>query len=110
MSRIKEKSKISGALRALLVGMLVLVQFGFIFMLSLSMQWFSVYFYLILDLCSLIVMLCLVNDDRSPSYKIAWISIVLLLPLSGHIMYALWGNETSNKKFNQGVLKEIYNL
>lgn len=107
MGRINGKSKISGALRALLVGILVLVQFGFIFMLSLSMQLFSVYFYLILDICSLIVMLCLVNDDRSPSYKIAWISIVLLFPLSGHIMYALWGNETSNKKFNQNVLKEI---
>ena len=88
--RMKEKSKISGALRALLVSILILVQFAFIFMLSLSMQLFTVYFYVILEIFSLIVILCLVNDDRSPSYKIAWISIVLLLPLSGHIMYALW--------------------
>ena len=96
--KYKVKGKISGALRALLVSILVLIQFGFIFMLSLSMQLFSVYFYLILEICSLIVILGLVNDDRSPSYKVAWISIVLLLPLSGHVMYALWGNETSNKK------------
>ena len=80
--RMKEKSKISGALRALLVSILILVQFAFIFMLSLSMQLFTVYFYVILEIFSLIVILCLVNDDRSPSYKIAWISIVLLLPLS----------------------------
>lgn len=105
--RMKEKSKISGALRALLVSILILVQFAFIFMLSLSMQLFTVYFYVILEIFSLIVILCLVNDDRSPSYKIAWISIVLLLPLSGHIMYALWGNETSNKKYNRNVLGEL---
>lgn len=105
--RMKEKSKISGALRALLVSILILVQFAFIFMLSLSMQLFTVYFYVILEIFSLIVILCLVNDDRSPSYKIAWISIVLLLPLSGHIMYALWGNEASDKKFNNNVLGEL---
>lgn len=102
--KTKAKSKISGALRALLVVILVLIQFAFIFLLSLSMHIFSVYFYLILEALSLIIILGLVNDDRSPSYKIAWISIVLLLPLSGHAMYALWGNETSNKKHNKNVL------
>ncbi len=106
-NRYKEKGKLSGVLRAVLVGMLLILQFDFIFLLSLSMRSFTVYFYIILEICSLIVILLLVNDDQSPSYKIAWISIVLLLPLSGHIMYALWGNETSNKKFNNEVLKTI---
>lgn len=101
------KSYLSGFLRALLVGLLVLLQFSLIVISPFVLQTFTVYFYVILEVLSLIVIVNLVNDNRSPAYKIAWITIVLMLPISGHIMYVLWGKADSNKKIEKKILKKM---
>lgn len=103
----KWKSHMSGFLRAGLVGSLVLVQFSIIIALSLWLQSYTVYFYLVLEVLSLLVVLGLVNDNRSPSYKLAWVCISLLLPVSGHIMYALWGKANTNKKLTDNIRAKI---
>ncbi|HEX3077595.1 MAG TPA: cardiolipin synthase [Lachnospiraceae bacterium] len=92
------KSHLSGFLRGSVVGILVLIQFSILIALSFLLQSYTVYFYVILEILSLVVVIYLVNDYKSSSYKISWICIILLLPISGHIMFALWGKSTSNKK------------
>ncbi|WP_167956723.1 cardiolipin synthase [Anaerosporobacter faecicola] len=103
----KFNSHLSGFLRAGLVGALVLLQFSVIIALSLWLRSYTVYFYLILEVLSLFVVITLINDNRSPSYKIAWVCIVLLLPISGHVMYALWGKSTANKKLSNVIKAKI---
>ena len=39
------------------------------------------------EITSVIVIVTMVNRNQSPSYRMAWISIVTLLPISGFIMY-----------------------
>lgn len=101
------KSYLSGFLRALLVGALVLLQFLVIGLSPFILRSFSVYFYIILEILSFLVIITLVNDNRSSAYKLAWITIVLMLPISGHIMYALWGKADSTKKIERKVLKKM---
>lgn len=101
------KNNLSGFLRGCVVGFLVIIQFLIIVMLPLLLQSLTVYFYIILEILSFFVIIGLVNDNRSPSYKIAWISIVLLLPIAGHVMYALWGKSDSKKKIEEKVQAKI---
>ncbi|WP_455715476.1 phospholipase D-like domain-containing protein [Anaerosporobacter sp.] len=103
----KWKSHLSGFFRGGLVAILVLVQFSALIWLSFWLRSFTVYFYVILEVLSLLVVITLINDNRSASFKIAWICIVLLFPISGHIMFALWGKSTANKKLTNNIKAKI---
>lgn len=113
MGEIKEnakgmiKSYLSGFLRACIVGLLVLGQFGIILVLTIWLRSYSVYFYTILEILSILIILMLINENRNPSYKLGWICIVLALPLTGHIMYVLWGKADSKKKIEKNVLAKF---
>jgi len=106
---INIRPHISGALRGFLVGILVLIQMCFILLLSLSMTSYTVYFYVALEVASFLVIVALVNENKSNPYKIAWICIVLMLPLSGHVMYLLWGATDTSKKIEKRIIEKINN-
>lgn len=98
---------LSGFFRATIVALLVILQFGLIIWLSLWLRSYTVYFYWVIEIISIICIIGLVNDDRSPSYKISWICIILVVPLTGHIMYLLWGQHDSKKKITGKILEKI---
>ncbi|SES99761.1 cardiolipin synthase [[Clostridium] polysaccharolyticum] len=97
------KSNLSGFFSVCLVGFLVLFQIGIIILLPFVLQNITVYFYVVLEIFSIVLILNLVNDNRSPSYKISWICIALVLPISGHIMYLLWGGRDSTKRLDDNI-------
>lgn len=101
------KSYLSGFLKVLLVGLLVLLELLFIGLAPFVLRNLTVYFYFVLELLSIIVILSLVNDNRSPSYKLAWVSIAMLLPVAGHIMYMLWGKPGSTKKIEREIITRM---
>ncbi len=92
------KGQISSVLRALIVAFLVLLQMVFLIDLAIWLREATIYYYTIVEVASFLIILSLVNDNRSEAYKIGWISLVLLLPLSGHLMYLLWGKSKLTKK------------
>ncbi len=98
------KGRVGGVLRAFTVVALVAVQVLFIFELANWLSEATVYYYAIVEIASFLIILSLVNDNRSDSYKIAWISLVMLMPVSGHIMYLLWGEKRQSRRE-----KEQYN-
>ncbi len=100
------KSYLSGILRAALVGLLVLVQFALIIYLSFALRGYTIYLYTALQVLSMIVVIGLVNDNRNASYKIGWICIIAALPITGHIMFVLWGNRRV-KKIEKGILTKL---
>lgn len=101
------QNNLSGFLRVLLVAWLVMLQIGLILVLPFMLKNFTVYIYIMLEIASAIVILKLVNESGSPSYKIAWICIVLILPISGHIMYMLWGKSGKKNKLNRRIMNII---
>lgn len=92
------KSNISGFLRAVVSGLLVLVQILVILTLPLFLRQYTAFFYFILEVASFFVAIGLINANKNASFKVAWMAIALLLPVSGHIMYYLWGRRSSRKK------------
>ncbi len=85
------KGNLSGVLKAVLVGILVLAQMGLIIYLSFLLRGYTIYIYSAIQVLSIIVIVGLINDNRNTSYKIGWICIITALPITGHIMFMLWG-------------------
>jgi len=102
------KAYLSGGLRVAVVGILVLIQLFLILVLTYWLSDSTIYIYTLIEIASIFITIGLVNDNRSPSYKISWICIVLILPLTGHIMYALWGKTDSKKKIEKKILAKIH--
>lgn len=72
--------------------MLMLIQ---IFMLVSMVVWFSdyfVYFYSASTILGLLLVLEIINNRSNPAYKLAWIILILLLPVFGAPTYLLFGN------------------
>jgi Phosphatidylserine/phosphatidylglycerophosphate/cardiolipin synthases and related enzymes len=100
------KGYLSGFFRATLVGLLVLSQFVLIIYLSYLLQGYTIYIYSVIQILSIIVVIGLINDNRNASYKVSWICIITVFPITGHIMFMLWGN-TRRKKIDQSILKKL---
>lgn len=102
------QNNLSGFLRLVITACIVMIQFIIVLFLPFLLQSTTVYFYFILEICSVIAIVTLVNKNQSPSFRIAWISIVLLLPVSGFVLYYLWGREGGKKKkLDQYIMRQI---
>lgn len=102
------QNHLEGTLRVISTALIVMIQFGLVLYLPFVLQSLTVYFYFILELCSIIAIVTLVNKNQSPSFRLAWISIVLLLPVSGFVLYYLWGREGGKKRaLDQHILRQI---
>lgn len=102
------QNNLSGFLRVLVTALIVFLQVLLIIFLPFLLRQFTVYFYFIVELISVIAIVTLVNRNQSPSYRLAWISIVLLLPISGFFMYYLWGRSGKKRKYlDRYILRQI---
>ncbi len=100
------KSYLSGFFRAALVGLLVLAQFVLIIILPYALREYTIYIYSFIQIFSIIIVIGLINDSRNASYKISWICIIAVFPITGHIMFMLWGN-MRRKKIDQKILVKL---
>ncbi len=100
------KGYLSGFLRATIVGIFVLIQFILVFYFTNFLRGFSIYLYYTLQVLSIIIIITLVNDDRNVSYKISWICIIAILPITGYLMFILWGNRRG-KRIHRKVLQRL---
>ncbi|MBE5937074.1 MAG: cardiolipin synthase [Lachnospiraceae bacterium] len=95
------RNNMSGTIRVLVVALLVFMQFGLIIILPMFLRQYSIYFYLILEVCSFILAVTLANAGKNSSFKVAWMSVALLFPISGHIMFYLWGRKKPRRRIRE---------
>lgn len=103
------KGKVSGLLRVSVVALLVILQVLFLVSVSWSMRSYSTLFYLCVQIFGLVVIICLMNEDKNVSYKLAWVCIILVLPLTGHLLYFLWGAKSTKSKGMTTTMNMIQN-
>lgn len=87
-----------GVIRVSLVALIIVLQLIFVFTLVRSLQSSSLYVYLALEAVSIIQIIILVGRDSAPSYTIAWVLIIAMLPGFGFLLYALWGRSSVKGK------------
>ncbi|MBR1741467.1 MAG: cardiolipin synthase [Lachnospiraceae bacterium] len=100
------QNNLEGLFRVLTTAVIVLLQFLVIIFLPFLLRSSTVYFYFVLELCSVVAIVSLVNKNQSANMRMAWISIVLLLPISGFLFYYLWGREGGKKKKLDAQIRE----
>lgn len=84
--------------RLIVTGILIALQAILFFVIILKMSNYFIYFYAFCVLLSLFLLIYLVNNDGSPSLKIPWIILMLVLPILGGIAYVCFGRTPVRKK------------
>ena len=101
------KNHMSGLLRGVVIGLLIMFQIFIIIYLPAILRQYTVYFYLVLEILSFFVAVGLTNASKNASFKVAWLSIALLLPVSGHIMYYRWGRKKTRQRMHENARDRI---
>ena len=83
--------------RLIVTGILIALQAILFFVIILKMSNYFIYFYAFCVLLSLFLLIYLVNNDGSPSLKIPWIILMLVLPILGGIAYVCFGRTPVRK-------------
>ncbi|MFA6689902.1 MAG: cardiolipin synthase [Sphaerochaetaceae bacterium] len=67
------------------------------------------YWSLLFELVSVVMALVIVTRDENPAYKVAWMVVIMFLPVYGALFYLLFGNKRegryAQRKLNQLVAK-----
>ena len=77
--------RISAAVRIALVAALCLANVALLLALGFFLQTYAAYIYLLLEGVGLILVVRIQNQAGSPSYKLAWTIVILLLPAAGAV-------------------------
>ncbi len=101
------QNRLSGFLRACVVALLVAFQFAIILLLPFFLREYFALFFILMEVLGVTAILALTNDSRSISYKFAWLCIIVVLPISGNIMFSLWGKVGKKNKLNQRIQAQI---
>lgn len=88
---MRKSKKIYRMIRIITVGIAILAQIFLLAFLAINLRQKSVYLYFLIEIFGLIGVLILVNKKSNSTYVIAWISIIILLPVFGYLLYILWG-------------------
>ncbi len=82
-----------------IVGILALIQVSMFFIISTSLYEVGSRAYLLLTIFSTLIMLYVFEkDNMNPSYKIVWMIVMAVFPVSGALFYFLWGDTKLTRK------------
>lgn len=91
--------------RLLIIFFLFLVQISIIVLGILYIRDYYPYVYLGFLVVSIIIVLSIIANRSNPSYKIAWLVLILIFPVFGGFMYLMFGNKKMNRRSKKMVSK-----
>lgn len=84
--------------KTFIVGIILFLQFLFLLWVILTLSDYFVFVYIFLILLSLIISVYVINKNENPSYKLAWVFVILLFPLVGGVIYLMFGGQKMPKE------------
>ena len=79
----------------------ITVQVGYFASLCLGLGFCYNASYLIFQALGVVVSMLIINSDINPSYKIAWILVIMALPIFGVMFYIVFGNSSSSNRLRK---------
>lgn len=89
--KVKNKRGIRIPTRIIISALLLLVQFGFLFLVLYDVTLQSVWAYIISMIMGTVTVIYILNRRSNPDHKIAWIIFILVFPIFGITIFLLWG-------------------
>jgi len=83
--------------RLIISAIFVLFQIVFLIWAFFSLNIFALTSYIIIHFLTAMTALNIVVDKRKASYKIAWITVLIIIPIFGLICYLMWGQPHQSK-------------
>ncbi len=84
--------------RIVAIVILMLLQLSLISIMVLQFREYFTYFYLLSSVVGFGLVLRIVSNRSNPGYKVAWIIVILLLPVFGGLFYLLFGINTISRR------------
>ena len=94
-------------LRLGIIGLLVILQLVALWLISYFLRTNAAYLYIFFDVVALLTVVSLINRHDSSAYRIAWLVIVLAIPVFGLLLYFAWGRVDFNKKERGAIQKSF---
>ncbi len=92
--------------RSFIFSVMILAQMGLFLWLTLQFSRFGPVAYLALTVGGVLTALAILErTDTNPSYKIMWMLIILLMPVSGILFYFFWGKRIIKPKSARKLLE-----
>ncbi|MBR4909873.1 MAG: cardiolipin synthase [Clostridia bacterium] len=88
---VKNKRGIPIPTRILISGIVLLLQLGILFVMLNTLSDRSVLIYTVSEILAIITVVYIVNRRGNPSYKMAWIMFILIVPIFGITVFMLYG-------------------
>lgn len=82
----------SSFIRLVLIILMILVQITILYLVNRFLRQYFVVYYVLVAILSVGLIMKIVSDKSSPSYKIAWILVICVLPISGALLYVIFGS------------------
>ena len=92
--------RISATVRIAFVFVLLLLNIGSVILLTSFLQVHATIIFGILEAAAIAVAVNIQSTPASASYKLAWTLLVLAVPVSGMILYILWGGNIQSKRLD----------
>ncbi len=96
----RTERRISAATSIGMCALTVIAQIGTTLFLTHFLQEKATYVYSILELAGVIVAIRVYQRPGSPTYKLAWMCLLLALPVSGMLLFCLWGGTHQAKSLS----------
>ena len=90
--------KISAATSISMCVLTVLAQIATTLLLTHFLQEKASYVYALLELAGAIVAIGVYQRPGSPSYKLVWMCLLMVLPVAGMLLFFLWGGAQQAKR------------
>lgn len=84
--------------KVVVIACLIIVQLIFLVLSVIFLTDYISWLYGVLLILSLIIVIWLVGKDENPSYKLAWVILILVLPVFGGLFYLVFGNKSMPRK------------
>lgn len=95
--------------RMIIVGLLILFQLIIIALFIVKLSELFIYLYTIFEVLGIIVVVYILSRKDNPSYKLAWIIPVLVVPVFGSLLYLLFGGNKIRRKLKKQIDEKYSN-
>lgn len=84
--------------KIVIIGALIFIQLAVIFGIVFQLSEYFVWIYFVLIGLSFCMSVYIINKNDNPTYKIAWVLLIMTLPIFGGLIYLLFGGQKVPKE------------
>ncbi|MBR5280754.1 MAG: cardiolipin synthase [Clostridia bacterium] len=99
----RPKRRKGNTVRLVIMVLFIILQACFLVFSLFYFNVFALSFYILFQLISAITVIHVISTNQNPSYKIAWISMILAIPILGVVFYNIWGGARNPRRIKRRV-------